>query len=321
MEKLNEILEDNLLQEIIKFNNFLLNQKQYSKNTVISYDLDLQNFFNFLYKENSKQITLEDIQSTNIQTFRNWISNRLSENISQRSNARAISALTKMFKYFADRKIINNEEIFKLNKPKFSKYLPKVITLEEFSELMKGIDETSKKEWIASRDKAIAVLMFTSGLRIHEALNITKGEITENTETLQIKGKGSKMRTVPIINLARIQVLKYISQCPATIKNNERLFVSNKYQEYSARLIQKKFEEARRAVNLPEHITPHTMRHSCATILLEQSNGGDGLKKIQSLLGHSKLSTTQIYTKITNQTLIKELNAISYWSKDRKKHN
>ena len=319
-EKINLISDNDIRQILKKFIIFLQNEKRMSKNTILSYLLDIQDFFlslqnNSKIKGGTKQISKKKLKECNASDFRKWIHGRALKEISHRSNARSISGVKRFFKFLNSEDILKNEEIDKIKKPKFAKKLPRTISIDMFDQLCQGIREVNKEHWQYLRDKAIAMIMFTAGLRISEVLAIKTADILNQKNAIYVIGKGNKSRIVPIIEMARDEILEYISSCPIKLEEQSLLFVSNKGKEYSQRLVQRCFKHARNIKNLPDFITPHTMRHSCATILLQNSQKADGIKKIQELLGHSQLSTTQIYTQINNSNIVSALKKISYWDK------
>ncbi|MBL0725653.1 MAG: tyrosine-type recombinase/integrase [Alphaproteobacteria bacterium] len=325
-QKLPILLDEQMLAIFKAFMLFLKNEKNASSNTIASYEFDIQSFSSFLKQKNSKgrgvnkknKLSKQNFEDCNLTDCRQWIFSRISDNISNRSNARAISGVKRFFKFLNSEEIVKNSVINQMSTPKIPQKLPQIITTEMFIELCNGIEQISKHKWQALRDKAIAILMFTSGTRISETLSIKTSKIFERDKGVCVTGKGNKERIVPIIKVAKDAILEYIKAIPFKLEQNQPLFVSNKGRQYSVRLVQGCFEQARNAVNLPEYITPHTMRHSCATMLLQNSKESDSIKKIQELLGHSQLTTTQIYTHISNSSVIEALERASYWKSTNK---
>ena len=325
-------LSKDLNQCIVDFKNFLEVEKGSSKKTIKSYFLDMKDFFEFIcLKKNGKvnvrrfnsksedaknllkKVSIRDISSIEVNDIREWLSIRFSYNVSSRSNARGISALKTFFRFCNENEYFLNDSIFLIARQKFSKSLPKPVDEEVFIEFLKGINKSSKNTWHAERDKSITSLMFLSGLRISEIVSIKYADIYHNNGSIKILGKGSKQRIVPFPEVVSNYVNSYISHCPYSLKMEDKLFLNNLGKPCESRYIQRMFERVRILSNLPDYITPHKMRHGCATILLENSSGGDALKRIQDLLGHSRLSTTQIYTKISTKKLVSALNDAKYW--------
>ena len=168
-------------------------------------------------------------------------------------------------------------------------------------EIISLTEKNNKTPWIAARNASIFTLLYGCGLRISEALNIKRNNFPF-TGTLKIVGKGRKERIIPVVPFVEDSIKRYIDLCPFVGERNEFLFLGAKGKKLVARIIQKEISNCRKQLGLPETATPHALRHSFATHLL--SAGGD-LRTIQELLGHSSLSSTQIYTDVDPKRLIK----------------
>jgi len=284
------------MNELIdSFITYLKDIKKYSSNTIVSYRQDLDNFINFYksYKEN--EIKKEDLTNIDITTFRAWLSNRKINNISNRSSARALSSLRSFFKYILKYYGIKNESIFVISSPKIPKKLSKAIDEKDIFDMLKVLSDIENGEkWLILRDKALIILIFGCGLRISEALSIMKTDIDKNQSFLKIIGKGSKERIVPILPAVKKAIDEYLSVCPFKIEDS--IFKSVRGLPMSPRMAEKLIEKIRCYLQLPDYLTPHALRHSFATSLL---NDGADLRTLQELLGHSSLSTTQLYTKVS----------------------
>ncbi len=285
----------------VNFTIFIATEKQLSKNTISSYRNDIKCFIDWFTSYTKTDINLESLKKLTLDDLRVWLSFRLSKNITHRSNARAISSMKSFFQYLSDNDILNNKAIFNLKKPRLPKLLPKAITTEQVKNLLK-ILENNQKNWQSARDVALFTLIFGTGMRISEAISITKKDL--NHEIFYVKGKGNKMRAIPLLDIVKEKINNYLTICPFVIMDNEPIFVSNLGNKYISRIAQKTMQNVRIQFDLGD-ITPHTLRHSCATALL---NSSDELQKIQRLLGHASLSTTQIYTKISKEKIISMLD-------------
>ena len=198
-----------------------------------------------------------------------------------------------------------NSLICSTKMPKFKKSIPKTLSHDEFLIMMNAILEMKDREgWYNKRDVAISYAIYSMGLRVSEVLSI-KAKDFINKDGVVVMGKGLKERYVPILEVVSDIVNDYIKSCPFAI--DDYLFVSNKGKKYSVRLFEMTIEMARNLSNLSEYVTPHTLRHACATGLL---NNGGNIKSIQQLLGHANLSTTQIYTKVSNKTMMNKYESI-----------
>jgi integrase/recombinase XerC len=187
--------------------------------------------------------------------------------------------------------------------PKLPKTLPKPLAVANArriteTELRAGED---REPWIFARDAAVLGLLYGSGLRIAEALGLTRGGFSDAADAITVIGKGNKSRMVPLLPSVAQLVAEYISLCPYDLPANGPLFVGAKGGPLRARIIQLAMARMRGALGLPDSATPHALRHSFATHLL--TRGGD-LRAIQELLGHASLSTTQIYTEVDSERLL-----------------
>lgn len=284
------------MNELIdSFTTYLKDIKRYSSNTIVSYRQDLDNFINFYKSYTKNEIKKEDLTNIDITTFRAWLSNRKINNISNRSSARALSSLRSFFKYILKYYGIKNESIFVISSPKIPKKLSKAIDEKDIFDMLKVLSDIENAEkWLILRDKALIILIFGCGLRISEALSIMKTDIDKNQSFLKIIGKGSKERIVPILPAVKKAIEEYLSVCPFKIEDS--IFKSVRGLPMSPRMAEKLIEKIRCYLQLPDYLTPHALRHSFATSLL---NDGADLRTLQELLGHSSLSTTQLYTKVS----------------------
>jgi integrase/recombinase XerC len=186
--------------------------------------------------------------------------------------------------------------------PKQPKGLPKALSVAETKELIALAEDMEEEQWIAARDTAVLLLLYGCGLRISEALGLTRAEAPiAGVETIRVKGKGGRERIVPVLPAVRRAVEAYLAACPFAIAPHEPLFRGARGGPLSPRLIQRATERLRSAMGLDAGATPHALRHSFATHLL--GRGGD-LRTIQELLGHASLSTTQVYTKVDAERLL-----------------
>jgi len=161
--------------------------------------------------------------------------------------------------------------------------------------------QLAEEPWIAARNAALLSLLYGSGLRISEALSLTKTDLPRQATTLRVTGKGNKTRIVPLLAATQEAVVTYLRLCPYAIAEEQPIFVGARGGPLQPAIIQREMQKMRSALGLPETATPHALRHSFATHLL--SAGGD-LRAIQELLGHASLSTTQVYTGIDSARLL-----------------
>ena len=280
--------------------NHLTNIKKLSQNSVISYKNDLSKFLIFFQDYIEKNIGLKEIENIEISEFRSFLTHRRNSEISSNSIARNISALKSFFRFLIKNNKIKESSVFNLKSPKLKKSLPRPINVDLAIQVIKQAEEIEDEKWIGLRNKAILLLLYGCGLRISEALSLNHDDI-QNEDHILIKGKGEKERIVPMMPYIKKGIENYLEACPKEIISGEALFIGKRFSRLSPRIIQYALEKIRTALSLPETATPHALRHSFATHLLD--SGGD-LRTIQELLGHSSLSTTQKYTKVETSKLL-----------------
>ncbi|MCP5396806.1 MAG: tyrosine recombinase XerC [Sphingomonadaceae bacterium] len=232
--------------------------------------------------------------------LRTQLAARRAEGLGNASAARELSAL-KAFIAFA-RSQAGETDIAppRLRGPRIKKGLPRPVTPDEAVNLAEAVDESAAEGWIGTRDRAVLLLLYGSGLRIAEALSLKARDLPLG-ETLQVTGKGGKQRVVPILPIVRDGVAAYARECPWPLAPDQPLFRGAKGGPLSQGMVQKAMARARKALGLPATATPHALRHSFATHLL---GAGADLRSMQELLGHASLGSTQIYTKVDAATLL-----------------
>ena len=284
------------------FTNWLGNLKEVrnlSDNTLKSYKHDVKSFIEFISAHTGSEVSIKYLNDMKISDFRSFLSYLRNKDISSTSIARIISSLKSFFNYLLNTNLIESTVVQSLRTPKQKKSLPRPISSELAIETIKHAQDMEKEKWIGMRNKSILMLLYGCGLRISEALNLNFEDINEN-DYLIIKGKGNKERMVPLMNYVKNDIENYIHECPKNFMKDDPLFVGKRLDRLSPRIIQYVLEKIRHNLSLPETATPHALRHSFATHLLD--SGGD-LRTIQELLGHSSLSTTQKYTKVETEKL------------------
>lgn len=279
--------------ELESFINYLLNTKKYSNHTATAYQSDIEDFIKFYggYCGNSCQ--LNDFAKTDSLGFRAWLADRVKRSLSAKSTARALSSLRSFYKFLEREFGVKNNAIGLISSPKIPRKLSKAIDAKDVENMSDAIKELNDEPWIAARDWALVVLIFGCGLRISEALSITMQDISDKPQVLRVLGKGSKERLVPVLPAVWNAIDKYLKLCPYRAGGN--LFKSVRGLPMSPRMAEKQIEKIRNYLQLPDYVTPHALRHTFATALLAD---GVDLRSLQELLGHSSLSTTQLYTKV-----------------------
>lgn len=271
---------------------YLSDQANLSKHTLSAYKNDLDNFLQFLGPYLGQPIETKDVLACDIRTFRSWLAARMKSKRAAISSARAISSLRNFYSFLIDRGYIEVSQVFSIRTPKRPHLAPKALAKEEALLCLQTIckDENS---WTQVRDKTLLLLLYATGLRISEALSITKSHL--NGEFLRIKGKGSKERLVPMLQLLKEQLATYLTILPFNLANDQPIFLGKLGKPMQASSFRSSIAKLRNELGLPKYTTPHAFRHSFATHLL---NNQASLRAVQELLGHSSLSSTQIYTKV-----------------------
>ncbi len=275
---------------------WLKNQKGLSFNTQKAYNIDLNIFFNFIYKHKGiGRISLDLLNDLELVDFRSWLSS-LSVGPPIRSIktvARYRASLSSFITFANNKEFLNNNKIIMLNKQKIPKNLARPLSSKQVLQIVDYI-EAGNDDWLNSRNKAIIFLLWGCGLRIKEALNLNFEHIIN--DQIIVQGKGNKQRLIPLMKEVKKILYIWLSKRKNT-KDIEPLFIGRRGNRLSPRTIQILIANIRKKLNLDDNVTPHSFRHSFATHLIEE---GVDLRTLQTLLGHSNITTTQHYTKISN---------------------
>jgi len=273
--------------------------RRLAANTLEAYGRDLDQFFRFLADHTGGPVSLNTLKQLRGADIRSFMAQRRQESLGSRSLARVLSALKSFFRFMEREGVMATEALNVIRTPKLPRSLPKALTVIEARETISTTAEMEERPWVAARDMAVLSLCYGAGLRIAEALALTRGDL--ETQVLRVTGKGGKTRMVPLIAAVRASIELYLELCPFKSWPEEPLFRGVKGGVLSPRLIQLRVAQLRGALGLPPSATPHALRHSFATHLL--GKGGD-LRAIQELLGHASLSSTQIYTAVDTERLL-----------------
>lgn len=274
-----------------KFLNYLKIEKNYSPHTLTNYERDLKELESFL-ENNFKNIDIKEIDYFILRKFLVFLSSQ----ISKRSMARKISTLKSFFKFLVREGIIENNPAVSLIYPRQEKKLPTFLTEEEVDKLLESI---KGEDFITLRDKAILEFLYSCGARVSEVINLKKEDIDLIGGIVKVKGKGKKERILPLGEPAIRAIRKYLDKRK---DNSSFLFVNYKGEKLSDRGVRLILEKYIKKLAFKFRVSPHTLRHSFATHLL---NRGADLRSVQELLGHSSISTTQIYTHLSIDRLKK----------------
>ena len=287
---------------------WLAHERRVADLTRAAYISDIGQFLSFLSRHQGELPHLSTLTALTRGDFRAWMAARQADGIEARSLARALSALKNLFRFLAKRGLAANGAIATLRAPKLPRAVPKPLTVGEAMDVVDEVASLQDVDWIGKRDAAILMLLYGAGLRIGEAVSLSRRDLpmTGEARTLTVTGKGRKTRIVPLLPEVVASVRDYLTACPWGGTGSDPLFMGAKGGRLSPRLVQKAMQTLRLALGLPETATPHALRHSFATHLL--GAGGD-LRAIQELLGHASLSTTQRYTDVDAQHLLQVYQA------------
>ena len=281
-----------VLKDINLYTDYIFEVRNLSANTASSYKRDLVKLSTFL--ESLKISSYSDISD---ETCTGWIGSLYASNNNPRSIQRHLSSAKGFFKFLKKNYLIDTSPFELINAPKTPSYLPDVLSPEDVEQLL----NFKPCDALEIRDLAIVELMYSSGLRVSETANINLDDFEEEMTFLRVLGKGSKTRLVPLGRYAVNAINNWVKERSKYCEESSALFINLKGSRLSVRSIQLRLKRLATKQGLPP-VHPHMLRHSFATHMLESS--GD-LRTIQELLGHSSLSTTQIYTKLDYQHLVK----------------
>jgi integrase/recombinase XerC len=271
-----------------------------SENTLSAYARDVTEFLAFMTAHQGAQQGLSPLARITVGDMRAWMAHARGTGIGARTLARKLSAVKSFYRWLSEREGFEPAAVLATRAPRFQRRLPRPLTPQAAQDVIETLDAQADSPWIAARDRAVVTLLYGCGLRISEALNLP-AENAAMGDTLRIAGKGGKERIVPVIAPAREAVAQYAELCPHRLEAGTPLFRGVRGGRLSPRAVQKVVERVRHQLGLPASATPHAMRHSFATHLL---NAGGDLRAIQELLGHASLSTTQAYTAVDSARLM-----------------
>ena len=283
------------IQPLQLFENFLKYEKQYSSHTLSAYKRDLSQFETWL----SEAADTDNILKADSLHIRNWVANLHRQGIGGKTLQRKLSSLRSFYQFLVRTHKLKNNPAIDIRAPKTGRKLPDTLDTEVLTQLLDIPDSSI----LAARDRAVMELFYSSGLRLSELVNLNLGSIDLNENLLEALGKGSKTRILPIGRKAAEALNNWLKRRVEMAKiEEEALFVSKRGTRLSTRSVQQRLNYWRKKQGLEQHIHPHKLRHSFASHILESS--GD-LRAVQELLGHSDISTTQIYTHLDFQHLAK----------------
>lgn len=272
-------------------------EKGLAENSILSYKRDLAKYHAFI--ENRQRIdNIANVSQRNLRAYVRYLN---AENISPNSIKRAISCIRNYHQFLVSEGKMDNNPVLQIDTPKVARKLPNVLSVEEIDKILHFIP---KKAPMAKRDIAIFEMMYSCGLRVTELCNFKMSNILWDSEMIRVDGKGGRQRFVPIGPIARTNLKNYINkERPSLIKKNPNipeLFLSRNGNKLTRMMIWILLKKWTSTAEITKEVSPHTLRHSFATHLLE---GGADLRSVQEMLGHADISTTQIYTHLDKEHL------------------
>ncbi|WP_110111218.1 site-specific tyrosine recombinase XerD [Bacillus sp. CGMCC 1.16541] len=283
--------------QIQDFIHYLVVERGLAKNTIDSYERDLKKYVQFLKSVEQLQ-SVNEISRTHIIAFLRYLKE---EQKSSKTIARHIASIRSFHQFLLREKVAEQDPTVHIETPQSERKLPKVLTTEEVDALLLASDTRTP---LGIRDKAMLEVLYATGIRVSELVNLNLSDIHLTMGFIRCLGKGNKERIVPIGRMATEMITTYLNQARPTLakqKNtDESLFLNHHGKRLTRQGFWKILKKLAREARIEKELTPHTLRHSFATHLLE--NGAD-LRAVQEMLGHADISTTQIYTHVTKARL------------------
>ena len=284
---------------------WLAHQKRHSAATVKAYRTDLFAFLQFCAEHLGEPPDLDALLGLSAADFRAWLAARHRRGLARRSTARALAAVRSFYRFLDRQHGRHNPAAAALRTPRLEQRLPRPLSAPHIATLLDHPGAVDDPPWVGKRDLALLLLLYGAGLRIGEALGLDRravGAAPAALGALTVTGKGGKQRLVPILPAIAQALADYLDACPQHVAGGAALFLGVRGKRLQSAVVRRRMQHLRRLAGLPENATPHALRHSFATHLLA---GGADLRVIQELLGHASLSTTQGYTAVEGERLMK----------------
>ncbi|MEQ9814515.1 MAG: tyrosine recombinase XerC [Azospirillaceae bacterium] len=287
-----------LAQALARWRRWLESEKQASPHTLRAYLADVTRFLGFVADHRGGQVSLNGLAALRLTDFRAYLARRAGEGAGVGARARGLAGI-RNFLGFLDREgLVHVGGLTALSTPRRRKPLPKPLSEADARAAIDGI--AADGDWFDRRDRALLVLLYGCGLRLSEALSLTRGQVPLGLR-LTVTGKGRKQRQVPVLPVVAEALAAYAAALPWALPPDAPIFRGARGGVLNPAVAEKAVRDLRRLLGLPAHMTPHAFRHSYATHLLK---GGADLRVIQELLGHASLSTTQVYTEVEDSRLL-----------------
>lgn len=279
---------------------WLAHERRMAALTVDAYERVLRQFIAFLARHKGAGVSLDMLKALERADTRAFIAARRSDGASAATAAQAASALKSFARWLLRHQELEISALMRIAAPKVARRLPRPLSTEVAASLPEDAGELASEPWIGARDTAVLLLLYGAGLRIGEALALDAGTLPLG-ETLLVTGKRAKQRLVPLLPVVREAIALYAGLCPYPLEPGTALFRGARGKRLNRAIIEKAMARARAGLGLGPTATPHALRHSFATHLLQR---GADLRVIQDLLGHASLSSTQVYTGVDTAQLM-----------------
>ncbi len=292
-----------LAAKLSEWMRYLSAEKNLSPHTQRAYGTDITQFITFMVEYIGKPPSLDDLSEFDLRSFRAWMSQRAMGGASAASRARSLSGVKNFLTWMDKRGFMHNAAISNVRSPKQPRKLPRPLYEGQALDFIK---DSPNESWTDKRNRALFTLLYGCGLRIQEALGLDIRDLPNDEGYMRVMGKGSKERQVPVLKIVEDTINEYRKVCPYPEEYGRPLFMGARGKRMRQQIAQKAMRELRIEFDLPENATPHALRHSFATHLLQN---GANLREIQELLGHASLSTTQRYTDVDTKKLMETYRA------------
>jgi len=287
------------IKEIEEFKDYLRYSLNYSEKTISSYEDDIENFYLFIFSEGV------DIDDVDLSIIRNYLSTQMANGISKRTLCRRLSCFRHYFAFLVDKGYVHDNSFIFVHSPRKEVRYPRALYLEQIETLFER--NKGREDHLALRDQVILELLYASGVRATEFVNIKLQDIDFRSRSIRIIGKGNKERIVPFTKSAAKTMERYLKECrPLLLAKNKRNFnieyfiLNDQGKHLTTRGLEYILKNIEKITGCNYDLHPHLLRHTFATHLLE---GGADLRVIQEILGHESLDTTQIYTHVTEEAM------------------
>lgn len=288
-----------MLKDIREFIEYLSYELNYSPKTCLSYQKDIESFYSYIFSEGV------DVGDVDNNVIRNYLSTELSRGISKTTLCRRLACLRHFYNFLVNRKDLKTNPFLFVSSPKKELRYPDVLYIEQIENLFAKNRE--RTDFFAKRDQAIIELLYASGVRVSELVNLKLQDVNLSNRTLRVLGKGRKERLAPFSVSAKKTLIDYLKNNRLEILNRNKyeynvdyLFLNSFGKQLTSRGVEYILKDTEKRTNCHYGLHPHIFRHSFATHLLE---GGADLRVIQELLGHETINTTQIYTHVSEEII------------------